>query len=295
MPPALQEALARDRALVEARLEAALAEGACPARLMDACRHAVLGGGKRLRACLVLESARICGAPEAAALEAAAAVEALHAYSLVHDDHPDMDNDALRRGKPTVHIAYDNATAILVGDGLQALAFDLIANIRGVPAERLLRLSAGLARAGGLWGMVGGQMRDMDAEVPDYAPADPVADIALIQSMKTGALFEWSASAGALLAGQDPAPFLTYARALGLAFQLRDDLLDVVGSADQVGKAVGKDGAAGKATYVSLLGVDAARSKAESLVNEAIEALAPFGEKGQLMAQLARYSISRSH
>lgn len=296
MAPVLGEALGRDRALVETRLAEVLDDhDLIPPRLLEACRHAVLGGGKRLRACLVLESARICGAPEAAAIQAAAAIECIHAYSLVHDDLPAMDDDDLRRGKPTVHVAWDEATAILVGDGLQALAFDLIAQIRDVPADRLLRLSGGLARASGLSGMVGGQMRDIEAETRTTPADDPMADIALIQSQKTGALIEWSAQAGAILAGADPAPFAAYARALGLAFQLRDDLLDVEGSAEEVGKAVGKDTDAGKATYVSLLGVQGTRDMAQSLVDDAIAALAPLGDRAQLLAELARFTVTRTH
>lgn len=296
MAPVLGEALGRDRALVETRLAEVLDDhDLIPPRLLEACRHAVLGGGKRLRACLVLESARICGAPEAAAIQAAAAIECIHAYSLVHDDLPAMDDDDLRRGKPTVHVAWDEATAILVGDGLQALAFDLIAQIRDVPADRLLRLSGGLAQASGLSGMVGGQMRDIEAETRTTPADDPMADIALIQSQKTGALIEWSAQAGAILAGADPAPFAAYARALGLAFQLRDDLLDVEGSAEEVGKAVGKDTDAGKATYVSLLGVQGTRDMAQSLVDDAIAALAPLGDRAQLLAELARFTVTRTH
>lgn len=296
MAPVLGEALGRDRALVETRLAEVLDDhDLIPPRLLQACRHAVLGGGKRLRACLVLESARICGAPEAAAIQAAAAIECIHAYSLVHDDLPAMDDDDLRRGKPTVHVAWDEATAILVGDGLQALAFDLIAQIRDVPADRLLRLSGGLAQASGLSGMVGGQMRDIEAETRTTPADDPMADIALIQSQKTGALIEWSAQAGAILAGADPAPFAAYARALGLAFQLRDDLLDVEGSAEEVGKAVGKDTEAGKATYVSLLGVQGTRDMAQSLVDDAIAALAPLGDRAQLLAELARFTVTRTH
>lgn len=296
MAPVLGEALGRDRALVETRLAEVLDDhDLIPPRLLEACRHAVLGGGKRLRACLVLESARICGAPEAAAIQAAAAIECIHAYSLVHDDLPAMDDDDLRRGKPTVHVAWDEATAILVGDGLQALAFDLIAQIRDVPADRLLRLSGGLAQASGLSGMVGGQMRDIEAETRSTPADDPMADIALIQSQKTGALIEWSAQAGAILAGADPAPFAAYARALGLAFQLRDDLLDVEGSAEEVGKAVGKDTDAGKATYVSLLGVQGTRDMAQSLVDDAIAALAPLGDRAQLLAELARFTVTRTH
>lgn len=294
MDDLLLQTLTRDRTAVEARLTTALPVDRCTDRLIDACRHAVLGGGKRLRAALVMESARVHNAPSAPALDAAAAVEALHAYSLVHDDLPDMDDDDLRRGKPTVHVAYDPATAILVGDGLQALAFDLISGM-DAPADRVVRLTRGLARAAGLWGMVGGQMRDMDAETRTDAPDDPIADVALIQSMKTGALIEWSAMAGAVLAGADPAPLQRYAQALGLAFQLRDDLLDVEGDVAQTGKAVGKDSAAGKATYVELLGVDGTRAKSLELRDAAIAALAPYGKDGQTLALIADYAVTRTY
>lgn len=292
MPSDLSDALAQDRAAVEARLEQALHLGDCPARLIDATRHALLGGGKRMRAILVLESARLCGAPDGAALDLAAAVEAIHAYSLVHDDLPDMDDDDLRRGKPTVHKAFDPATAILVGDGLQALGFELIAEA-DAPADRLLALSVGMARAAGLWGMVGGQMRDIAAERGEAS--ETLDDIARIQRMKTGALIEWSATAGAILAGADPAPLAAYSSALGLAFQLRDDLLDLEGSAEAVGKAVGKDAGANKATFVRLLGADATRARALELRDEAIRALEPYGQKGHILSQLAEFTVTRSH
>lgn len=294
MNPALKAALERDRTAVETRLSALFTPGACPPRLMDATRYGVLNGGKRLRACLVLESARLCGADAAAAVDAAAAIECIHAYSLIHDDLPAMDDDDLRRGQPTVHIAYDEATAILAGDGLQAMAFELLAQMDNVAPDRVLHLTRTLARASGLHGMVGGQMRDIDAETAPPSD-DPMADIARIQSLKTGTLIEWSAQAGAILAGHDPAPLAAYARAVGLAFQLRDDLLDVDGDAATVGKAVNKDAEAGKATYVTLLGVDGTRAKARALVDEAIRALAPYGEAGQTLASLADYAITRTH
>ncbi|PIE09804.1 MAG: farnesyl-diphosphate synthase [Rhodobacterales bacterium] len=289
----LASALATAQAQVEARLKAAIDDGpTVPSRLREATAYAALGGGKRLRAFLAMESARISGVAASAGLDAGAAVECIHAYSLVHDDLPAMDDDDMRRGKPTCHIAYDPATAILVGDGLQALGFALLAGIGAAPAERVLQLSAGLARAAGNAGMVGGQMRDILAE--RTAPQG-MSGVALIQAQKTGALFEWSATVGPVLAGEDPAPLHAYAEAMGRAFQIRDDLLDVDGDAAAVGKALGKDADAGKATFVSLLGVDGARREAARLIDAALEALAPYGAEGGTLAQLARFTLERSH
>ncbi|PRY93376.1 farnesyl-diphosphate synthase [Hasllibacter halocynthiae] len=293
MDAVLAQAAARARGDVGARLAARLA-GAAPAlaSLEEACRHA-LEGGKRLRGLMVLESAGLWDVPEEAALPAAAAIEALHAYSLVHDDLPAMDDDELRRGRPTVHVAFGEATAILVGDALQALAFEEVAAIRGVPAERALALSARLAAAAGLRGMVGGQHWDLTIEAG--AASGDLRAIAAMQALKTGALFEWSATAGAVLAGEDPKPLAAYAHALGRAFQIADDLLDATGDAATVGKATGKDLAAGKATYVGTLGVEGARAEAGRLAAEACDALAPFGARGDTLRLLARYTVSRDH
>lgn len=292
----LTTAMQAARTAVETRLRALLDEGPqVPEQLREAMRYGTLQGGKRLRALLAIESGRLCGAPAPASLDAAAAVELIHAYSLVHDDLPAMDDDDLRRGQPTCHRAYDEATAILVGDGLQALAFAVIAAIRDVPPARLLTLSAALAQAAGPAGMVGGQMRDMQAEAHPDPARMTLPQIALIQSQKTGALFDWAASVGPVLSATDPAPLRAYAQALGRAFQIRDDLLDVEGCAEAMGKAARKDAQAGKATYVTLLGVDGARAEAARLIDAALAALAPYGLEGDTLAQLARFTLDRSH
>lgn len=281
-------ALETAKEAVEAALADALTLPQVPEPLRSAMEYSVLNGGKRLRGFLVLEGGRLMGLDAHTMMPAAVAIECLHAYSLVHDDMPAMDDDDLRRGKPTTHKAYDEATAILVGDALQSLAFEH-ASMIDAPAERVLALTLRLAQAAGALGMVGGQMRDINAETA------PDSDIAGIQSMKTGALFEWSAEAGAIIAGKDPAPMRAYAQGLGLAFQIQDDLLDVEGDAKTVGKAVGKDGVAGKATYVSQLGVEGARAKAADCIDKALEAIAPFGAQADTLAALARYVIRRTH
>nr|WP_240758127.1 farnesyl diphosphate synthase [Palleronia sediminis] len=254
-----------------------------------AMRHAVTGG-KRLRGFLVIEGARICDGPDAT--HAAAAIEALHAYSLVHDDLPAMDDDDLRRGQPTVHVRWDEATAILAGDALQTLAFELLARPKAHPDPAIrAALVLSLARAAGQEGMVMGQALDIAAE----SAAHPLglSEIEALQAGKTGALIEWSGRAGAVLAGADPAPLGAYARALGLAFQIADDVLDVEGSAEATGKAVGKDAGAGKATFVSLLGLDGAKSRAATLVEEACDALSPYGARADALRDCAAYVIAR--
>ena len=248
------------------------------------------GGGKRLRAFLVLESARLHGVARSPALDAAAAIEAVHAYSLVHDDMPCMDDDDLRRGLPTVHVKWDEAMAVLTGDALQAVAFDLVTDA-DLPDLARLCLARGLARASGGRGMVLGQVLDIAAETA----ATPLTldQIKRLQALKTGALFEWSATAGAVMAGADPAPLARYAEAFGLAFQIADDILDVEGDEAQTGKRVGKDAAAGKATFVSLMGLDGARAEAQRLVDLACDALAPYGEAAGNLREAARFVISR--
>ncbi len=250
------------------------------------------GGGKRLRGYLVMESAALFGVPSDRSVQAACAIEALHAYSLVHDDLPAMDDDDLRRGQPTVHIKWDEATAILVGDALQTFAFELLAEpaTHPDPAVRIA-LVASLARASGAQGMVLGQALDIAAE----SAATPLTldEITRLQAGKTGALIEWSATAGALLGQADPAPLAAYARAIGLAFQIADDILDVTGDAATAGKRLQKDAEAGKATFVSLLGLDGARARAADLVAEAEAALAPYGRKGDDLAALAHYIVAR--
>ena len=231
------------------------------------------------------------GVPTSAARFPAAAVEAIHAYSLVHDDMPAMDDDDLRRGQPTVHRKYDEATAILVGDALQSVAFELVTAPETGPAEVRAALARTLAQAAGARGMVLGQALDIAAETA----AEPLTldQIIALQAGKTGALIRWSAAAGALMAGEDPAPLTRYGAALGLAFQIADDVLDVEGDATTVGKAVGKDAEAGKATFVSLLGLEAAKSRAAELVKEAEDALKPYGTRADVLREAARFVIAR--
>lgn len=273
-------------------------ETARPERLIAAMRHAVLGGGKRLRPFLVVESAALFDAPREGALLTGAALELLHCYSLVHDDLPAMDNDDLRRGRPTVHKAYDEATAILAGDALLTLAFDILArdevhNDAGVR----IALVRDLARASGLGGMAGGQMLDLSAEGRFTAKrALSENEIVTLQAMKTGALLRFACRAGAIL-GQANAAHLTameqYGAAIGEAFQIADDLLDVEGDAATLGKAAGKDAGAGKATLVAALGVAGARAKLESLIERAEAALAPFGAKADTLRAAARFIAER--
>ena len=248
-------------------------------------------GGKRLRGFLVLESAALHGVARGDAIWCATAIEALHAYSLVHDDLPCMDDDDLRRGQPTVHRAFDEGTAVLVGDALQALAFDLVTRAEGVAAARRLDLVASLARAAGMAGMVLGQAQDIAAE--SAAAPLTLEAITELQANKTGALIRWSAEAGARMAGADPAPLTIFATALGLAFQIADDILDVEGDADAAGKRLRKDEAAGKATFVSLLGLEAARARATSLAEEACDALAPYGDRAAVLKDAARFVVTR--
>lgn len=281
--------LQQDAARVQARLQAALtAQEDVP--VVQAMRYA-LQGGKRLRAFLVLESARLHGIAPDAAVAAAAAVEALHAYSLVHDDLPCMDDDDLRRGLPTVHVKWDEATAVLAGDALQTLAFELLCDPALGPADRRLALVAGLAQASGAQGMVLGQALDIAAETAPVPLTLP--EITRLQAGKTGALICFSAEAGAILAGADRAPLRAYATALGLAFQIADDILDVEGSEATTGKRVGKDAEAGKATFVSLLGLEGAKSRAGQLIAEAEAALSPYGARASALIEAARFVISR--
>ena len=291
---ALGEAMASAAALIGARLDAALA-ALPPSAVRDAMAHA-LRGGKRIRGFLAIEGARLHGVGPGemggAPVTAAAAVEALHAYSLVHDDLPCMDDDDMRRGAPTVHVAWDEATAVLAGDALQALAFELLA-AEGAHPDPAVRagLAAALARASGAAGMVHGQALDIAAET---APAPlTLPEIEALQAAKTGALIEWAGAAGARLARADPAPLTAYARALGLAFQIADDILDVEGDAAAAGKRLGKDAEAGKATFVSLLGLDAARARARALVEEARGHLAGYGEEAAGLRALALHVVTR--
>ncbi|WP_439332539.1 polyprenyl synthetase family protein [Puniceibacterium confluentis] len=248
-------------------------------------------GGKRLRGFLVLETARLHGVDPGRALWPALAIEAIHAYSLVHDDMPCMDNDALRRGQPTVHVQWDEGTALLVGDALQALGFEWVARTEVGPAEVRADLALSLAQASGARGMVLGQALDIAAESAQSPLSLP--EITALQQGKTGALFSWAAEAGARLAQADTAPLRAYAQAFGLAFQITDDVLDVTGDATRVGKAVGKDAAAGKATFVSLLGLAGARNRAQELVEMACDALSVYPDGAENLKQAARFAISR--
>ncbi len=279
-----QAVLVADGVAVQARLDAALA-GMADVSVVQAMRYSVKGG-KRLRGFLVMESARLHDAQ--GGVHAAAAIEAMHAYSLVHDDLPCMDDDALRRGQPTVHVKWDEATAVLAGDALQTLAFELLCD--GALGNRVA-LIAGMARAAGAQGMVLGQALDIAAETA--AVPLSLEAITALQAGKTGALISWAATAGAVMAGADTAPLARYAAALGLAFQIADDVLDTVGDAATAGKALRKDAAAGKATFVSLLGLDGARVRARSLMEEACDALAPYGDKADLLKEAARFTIAR--
>lgn len=282
----LKAALQKASTGVAGVVEAALADVDLP--VAEAMRYAVVGG-KGLRGFLVLEGARLLGAADA--LPVAAAIECLHSYSLIHDDMPCMDDDALRRGQPTVHVKWDEATAVLAGDALQSLAFELIGTAALDPAPRV-DLMTSLAVASGVRGMVGGQALDIAAETAD-APLT-LDQITTLQAGKTGALITWSAMAGPRMAQADTAPLKTYGDALGLAFQIADDILDIEGDAATVGKAVGKDVNAGKATFVSLLGLDAAKRRAQALVDEACDALSPYGNDADVLRDAARYVITRN-
>jgi farnesyl diphosphate synthase len=260
-------------------------------------RHATLGGGKRLRPFLVIETARMLGGEGAAALRAGAAIELLHCYSLVHDDLPAMDDDDMRRGRATVHRAFDEATAILAGDALQTLAFEVLADPAthsdgDVRAELVL----GLARAAGLAGMAGGQMLDLAAEGRYGETSSHETQVRRIDAMKTGAIIAFAVEAGAIVARSDEAArgdLLRFGRAVGQAFQIADDLLDREASTEAVGKRTGKDQQHGKATLIDLLGLEAARRECARLVDEALAALQPFGDRADILRQAARFTVTR--
>ena len=259
--------------------------------MSDPIRHAVLGGGKRLRAFLVIHSCNIFDVQKETAIQSAMAIECLHAYSLVHDDLPCMDDDALRRGKPTVHVKWNEAIATLTGDALQTLAFELIACLPRVDADRKIELLKKLAKASGMQGMVLGQAQDIQAEKSERNLN--LDDISLLQRNKTGALIEWSAIAGAILSDNSHKELLNYAMSIGLAFQIQDDILDIEGDTILAGKRLQKDVSAGKATFVSLLGIENAKIRAKQLVEEAIEALSIYGDKAEPMRQVAKFIIER--
>lgn len=268
-------------------------EIARPERLLVAMRHGALNGGKRLRPFLVMESAVLFGAKPAASLRVAAALECIHCYSLIHDDLPSMDNDDLRRGQPTVHRAFDEATAILAGDSLLTYAFDIIAD-DDTPLSAGIRLTlvSLLARASGLGGMAGGQMLDLNAT--QSAPDEQT--IITLQAMKTGALIRFACEAGPVIAGAPEADrerLAEFGSAIGLAFQLADDLLDLTSTSEKLGKATDKDAAAGKATLVALHGADWARRQLDGLVEQATGLLAPYGNAAAMLTQAARFVAVR--
>ncbi len=263
------------------------------ARVYEAMRYSALAPGKRLRPLLVMAGSRLFGVARVSALQVAAAIEMVHAYSLIHDDLPAMDNSDLRRGRPTCHKQFDDATAVLAGDGLLTMAFQVLSDpdTHGDPAVRC-ELVAALAAAAGGAGMVGGQMIDLLAE---HMPLD-IGAVTRLQRMKTGALIAFSCEAGAILAKAPAEPRLAlrgYAHDLGLAFQIADDLLDAEGSAEETGKPVGADAAAGKATFVSILGAARARAQAVRLVDHAVAHLDLFAQRAELLRQVARFVVSR--
>lgn len=294
--PALQDALKGTADLIASAMERLLPNSNFAERkLFDAMRHGVLNGGKRLRPFLVLNSASLFGVGKECALRAAAAIECLHSYSLIHDDLPAMDNADLRRGKPTVHKAFDEATAILAGDALLTFAFEILADpaTHEDPNVRCALVTA-LAKAAGPNGMVGGQMLDLIAEETTF----DIGEITRLQRMKTGELISFSVEAGGILGKASPqhrAALAAYANNLGLAFQIADDLLDIEGTEEETGKPVQRDEEAGKATFVTILGVERARSQAHLLIEQAIQHLSVFDGRATLLEDVARFVIERKN
>jgi len=290
----LQRAMADVAARVEKTLDRLLPKPVdTEARLFEAMRYATLGGGKRLRPLLVLASARLFNVADDCALRVAAAVECVHCYSLVHDDLPAMDDDQLRRGRPTTHIQFDEATAILAGDALLTLAFEILSN-PATHEDPLVRcaLVSGLAKAAGGQGMVGGQMMDMMAGRGSF----DIGAVTRLQRLKTGELFAFACQSGAILGRADGArrqALAAYAHDLGLAFQIADDLLDIEGREEEVGKKTGKDAAAGKATFVSILGPERARAQANLLAEQASRHLDIFEDRAETLRQVARFVVDR--
>ena len=287
--------------LLDRLMEAAPLEGerSRPTRLLDSIRYSSLGGGKRFRPFLVVESAALFGVPPAQALMAGAALECVHCYSLVHDDLPAMDNDDLRRGRPTAHKAFDDATAILAGDSLLTYAFDILSRRETHPsADVRVKLVMALARASGLGGMVGGQILDLAAEgrFADVPRPQTLADVETLQAMKTGALIRFGCIAGAILGEANDERYRAldrYGAAVGQAFQIADDLLDIEGDTATVGKQTGKDAAAGKATIVGVLGIAKSKERLKSLVAEASDALSVFGASAEVLKAAARFVAER--
>jgi farnesyl diphosphate synthase len=298
----LDAVAAETEALLDRLLTPAPAEGEMsrPARLIEAMRYSSLNGGKRFRPFLVVESAALFGVPRQNALMAGAALECVHCYSLVHDDLPAMDNDDLRRGRPTAHKAFDEATAILAGDGLLTFAFDILSRpqTHADPAVRIELVTA-LARASGVGGMAGGQLLDLAAEgrfAQTRATQLSENEVRTLQAMKTGALLRFACEAGGILAAAAPPQrqaLERYGAAVGQAFQIADDLLDLEGDPALVGKSTGKDAAAGKATMVSVLGTAAAKARLKQLVAAAEQALAPFGAAADTLIEAARFVAER--
>jgi farnesyl diphosphate synthase len=302
LPPSVEQ----DAGAVAVLLDDLFSAMDSPARrLTDAMRYATMNGGKRMRAALVMASFRLAAAhspnnggtidlgDEAGALRVAAAVECFHAYSLVHDDLPAMDDAATRRGAPSCHLAFDEATAILAGDALQTLAFELLASPETHPDGSVrAKLALALAQASGGAGMAGGQMLDLQAESEILS----LEEIRVMQMMKTGALIQFSAVAGGIHGGADPAlstALVEYSRNLGLAFQIADDCLDYAGHAEDLGKPAGQDAARGKGSFVALMGLDEARGAAEHLIEEACSAITSWGVHSKPLAEIARFAISR--
>ena len=297
----LTQAAEDTEALLDRLLAPALPEGerARPQRLLESMRYVSLGGGKRFRPFLVVESAALFRVPRAQALMAGAALEFVHCYSLAHDDLPAMDNDDLRRGRPTAHKKFDEATAIVAGDALLTFAFDVLSRPQTHPDPGVrIRLVTALARASGLGGMVGGQILDLAAEgrFSDLPKPQTLADVETLQAMKTGALIRFGCLVGAILGeakGERLAALDRYGAAVGQAFQIADDLLDIEGDAATVGKQTGKDAAAGKATIVGVLGIAESKKRLAALVEEACNALAPFGADADVLKAAARFVAER--
>ena len=296
----LDQVAAETEALLDKLLATAPVAGELsrPARLIEAMRYSSLGGGKRFRPFLVVESASLFGVERQNALMAGAALECVHCYSLVHDDLPAMDNDELRRGQPTAHRKFDEATAILTGDGLLTFAFDILSRPEThANASVRIELVTALARAAGLGGMAGGQMLDLAAEGRFGAAKLGEAEVRMLQAMKTGALLRFACEAGGILAAASPpqrAALERFGAVLGEAFQIADDLLDVEGDPALVGKQTGKDAAAGKATMVSVLGIAAAKARLQKLVAEAASALEPFGAAAATLVEGAQFVAARN-
>ncbi len=292
-PMRLNEAIGATARLVDSALDAMLPQPVGrQARVQEAMRYAIMAGGKRLRPFLVLHSARLFGVDDSRSLRVGAAIEALHTYSLVHDDLPCMDDDDLRRGRPTTHIAFDEMTAVLAGDALLTIAFEILADARTHPsADVRCALIARLAEASGHSGMIGGQIIDMLAD-----KSFGVEDVIDLQRRKTGQLFEFSCEAGPILGQADSetrARLKAYAEDMGVVFQITDDLLDVTSTAEKTGKAVGKDADMGKQTLVTLLGVDGARAEAQKRARRAVEALGPHAARAPELSALPFFLLDR--